>query len=399
MSQPTTSILLNSTAPAAPSGNQNCVPATDGATPLQSITLAPQKATSSLLGVVKPDGTTITVDGTGKLSAIAVVAPATVAPVLRVSNINSSNSATGLTVTFAGAVVGDFALVFAGGYSPTVPSGWTPVTIATGGTWFSMCAWKILTSGDISTGSVSSSFTAGLDCALAIYVAEGPTGGIREKESADNAGAGITITNTTSSAVLSSDVAIYFASTRAGSGGVIPVITPGSGSATTLQTAATSGSGDSQNILASQVMPGGVLAVANYFAAAGVGAFAAQIILQGITPTVLPPTGVVPGTYPNANITVDLDGRISAASSDLEGTTASLGGSSIAAGATVSGTVTLTGAVVGQKVAVSASDGSLPNPLIVLSAAVTAANTVTVQLAAIATVTPTAKTYNVTVIP
>lgn len=70
MSQPTTSILLNSTIPAAPTGNQNVKPQSDGATPQQSISLYPQKATSSLLGVVVPDGTTITVDGAGVISAV-----------------------------------------------------------------------------------------------------------------------------------------------------------------------------------------------------------------------------------------------------------------------------------------------------------------------------------------
>jgi hypothetical protein len=54
--------------------------------------------------------------------------------------------------------------------------------------------------------------------------------------------------------------------------------------------------------------------------------------------------------------------------------------------------------VVGSPVAVSASDGSLPNVLIVLSASVTSTNTVTVQLATIAAVTPPAKTYKVVVL-
>jgi hypothetical protein len=69
MSEPTTSIYLNSTTPVAPTGNQNVKPQTDGATPMQAISMYPQKATASLLGVVKPDGTSITVDGTGTLSA------------------------------------------------------------------------------------------------------------------------------------------------------------------------------------------------------------------------------------------------------------------------------------------------------------------------------------------
>ncbi|MHB1673766.1 MAG: hypothetical protein ACYCSP_05895 [Acidobacteriaceae bacterium] len=75
MSQPTTGILLNSTAPAAPAGNQNVKPQSDGATPLQSISFYPQPATAALLGVVKPDGTSITVDATGKISAVGGSGP------------------------------------------------------------------------------------------------------------------------------------------------------------------------------------------------------------------------------------------------------------------------------------------------------------------------------------
>jgi hypothetical protein len=80
----------------------------------------------------------------------------------------------------------------------------------------------------------------------------------------------------------------------------------------------------------------------------------------------------------------------------LAGTTAPIGGRAITAGTCLSGTVTVAGAAVGHTVGVSATDGTLPNPLIVLSAAVTSANTVTVQLCPISAVTPTAKSYNVT---
>jgi hypothetical protein len=68
MPTPTVSILLNSTTPAAPTGDQNVKPQTDGAAPLQSISFYPQKATASLRGTVKPDGTTTTVDGSGVIS-------------------------------------------------------------------------------------------------------------------------------------------------------------------------------------------------------------------------------------------------------------------------------------------------------------------------------------------
>ncbi len=79
----------------------------------------------------------------------------------------------------------------------------------------------------------------------------------------------------------------------------------------------------------------------------------------------------------------------------LSGTTASIGGGALTAGSCASGTATVAGASVGHPVYVSASDGTLPSGLIILSAAVTSTNTVTVQLCATASVTPPANTYNV----
>lgn len=69
MPPPTTGLYLNQTVPAVPSGNQAIVFQSDGATPEQSSTGYPQIATDTLLGVVKPDGTSITIDGTGTISA------------------------------------------------------------------------------------------------------------------------------------------------------------------------------------------------------------------------------------------------------------------------------------------------------------------------------------------
>lgn len=79
----------------------------------------------------------------------------------------------------------------------------------------------------------------------------------------------------------------------------------------------------------------------------------------------------------------------------LTGTTGSIGGSALTAGSCTTGTAAVAGATTGHPVSVSASDGSLPNGLIILSAAVTSANTVTVQLCAVASVTPAANTYNI----
>lgn len=96
MPAPTTSIYLNSSDPAPPTGNQNVMPQSDGATPQQSVTFYPQPATPDLLGVIVPDGVTITVDGSGKLTAVGTGGGGSfTAPV----TIESPNATTvGLTV-------------------------------------------------------------------------------------------------------------------------------------------------------------------------------------------------------------------------------------------------------------------------------------------------------------
>jgi hypothetical protein len=83
----------------------------------------------------------------------------------------------------------------------------------------------------------------------------------------------------------------------------------------------------------------------------------------------------------------------------LSGKTAAIGGE-LKAGNCAHGIASVVGAMVGQVVPhPAASDGSLDSPLETLSGAVTAANTVTVQRCAFASVTLPAKTYNVRVIP
>ena len=80
----------------------------------------------------------------------------------------------------------------------------------------------------------------------------------------------------------------------------------------------------------------------------------------------------------------------------LSGTTKAIGGAALTAGTCAMGTATVPGATVGHTVGVAATDGTLPNPLVVLSAAVTAKDTVSVQVCAITAVTVAAKSYNVT---
>ena len=102
----------------------------------------------------------------------------------------------------------------------------------------------------------------------------------------------------------------------------------------------------------------------------------------------------------SAQFQVDANGNLKAANfaGILAGTTGAVGGGALAAGSCVSKSVVIANAAVGSPVDVSASDGSLPDGLTILSAAVTAQGTVTVQLCAVGPVTPTTKTYNVRVL-
>ena len=83
----------------------------------------------------------------------------------------------------------------------------------------------------------------------------------------------------------------------------------------------------------------------------------------------------------------------------LAGSTSSIGGTALVLGGRVSGTATVTGAVVGAPCIASASTGAAPVAGIVISCSVTAANTVTVALTAMIAATPVSSAYNVRVLP
>lgn len=80
----------------------------------------------------------------------------------------------------------------------------------------------------------------------------------------------------------------------------------------------------------------------------------------------------------------------------LSGTTGSIGGGALIAGACASNTVTVTGATTGM---VALTDpNTYPGDGTLWDAQVTSANTVTVKVCAIVALTPTASTYNVRVL-
>lgn len=80
----------------------------------------------------------------------------------------------------------------------------------------------------------------------------------------------------------------------------------------------------------------------------------------------------------------------------LSGTSASLGGGALAAGACTSGTVAITGAAVGMDA--HATPSTYPGDGSEWAAYVSAANTITVKVCAIIALTPTASVYNVRVL-
>ncbi len=102
----------------------------------------------------------------------------------------------------------------------------------------------------------------------------------------------------------------------------------------------------------------------------------------------------------SAQFQVDAGGNVKAANfaGVLAGQTGAIGGKALAAGTCASGTATVAGAAIGTPVMVSASDGSLPGGLMMLSAAVTTANTVSVQVCAVSAGTPPLVSYNVRVV-
>lgn len=100
------------------------------------------------------------------------------------------------------------------------------------------------------------------------------------------------------------------------------------------------------------------------------------------------------------SLATNASGQVVPGAVHLSGTTAAIGGSVLAAGACSAGTVTITGAA--TTMVATASPSADPSPTLTtgvsIYAFVSAANTVTVRVCALAAVTPAAVTYNVRVL-
>jgi hypothetical protein len=195
----------------------------------------------------------------------------------------ASVSSNNITISLpTGSLAGDLAVLFVSAAAGvTNPTGWTNQYQNNAGLWTVLATTKTLSSGDISAGNVTVNCPAGsFDMHAGMVTFVGAGGGLRENEGTGGSGSTVTLTNTTTGSVLSTDTAIYWASLR-WAGATIPTITPASGSATTLQSGSTA---NAYSVLADQSMPGGSLAVASFFASSN-GCVAVQVIVEiGLAP-------------------------------------------------------------------------------------------------------------------
>jgi len=167
-------------------------------------------------------GANITVaatDNGSDTTTLTIGAISYTAPVVRGIGNGTGTSAGSIVVTFpAGAVAGGLCLISAGhDYNLGLPTGWTSLFNSTGSTWNGLVCYKILSSGDISTGSVTIAAGGTADWLYQAVTFVGPTGGVRECVGLSTGSGGTAFTLTTSSAVIASDAAFYFSSMRGGS--------------------------------------------------------------------------------------------------------------------------------------------------------------------------------------
>ncbi len=183
------------------------------------------------------------------------------------------------------AVAGDLCILCCtGAFASSAVGGWTTLFLYTAGVWNPYYAYKSLSSGDISTGSVTVNQGGSFDGELALAVF---TAGTTFIESQSSGGAS-PITLTCTSSVLSSSIGVYSNSARGGSTPTVGV-TPGGGSATQRETASTA---NTKATLWTQTMPGGVQAN-SFTSSGGIATVAFQAFVDGgVTGSLFIPAGL-----------------------------------------------------------------------------------------------------------
>lgn len=175
------------------------------------------------------------------------------------ASISTSTAVSSLAIPIcSGAQAGDFTLVFCNSaFNISNIATWTSILNHGGNTWNSIIESKLLSSGDISTGSVTCNASGGFDMVGATVSWIGATsGGVREFQTT-----GFTATFplplTSSSAVLSTDAGVYWSSGRRTSV-TAASITPGGGGPTTNLGSTPEVTTDSYSLLVDQLPAGGV---------------------------------------------------------------------------------------------------------------------------------------------
>lgn len=135
---------------------------------------------------------------------------------LRGTSTGAGASGSSFAVSFpSGTQVGDLVVIVCNhDFNLSVPSGWTNQDLHNGTTWNAMTISKVMTSGDISTGSVTISAGGSQDWTYIAAAFIGPTSGIREVDVISMFGGVQPATITTSGAVIATDMALYFATGR-----------------------------------------------------------------------------------------------------------------------------------------------------------------------------------------
>jgi hypothetical protein len=182
---------------------------------LQTRSSAPySKINSETLSGAGSVSATFTSAGDNWASSVAVGPTATTTLAVRATKITSVSSASSVVYTFpTGSQAGDMCLICVGhGFAVTVPAGWTQDDLSSGSNYNGAVFHKTLTSGDISTGSVTISFGGSFNGSVQGVTFVGVPTGIRTTAVVRNGSAPVTVT--TGSSPVAGDVAFYFGSAR-----------------------------------------------------------------------------------------------------------------------------------------------------------------------------------------
>lgn len=140
-------------------------------------------------------------------------------PTVRSSNITSS-SASSYTINWpTGTIAGDVVVVFGGhGFGINIPTGWTSLDKQDGGNFNGATFARVMTSGDITTGSVTITTAGGYNGVFSLVTITGSTmTGLRSPFFAVRSGAGVSSVSLSNTVVLSTDLVLAFISNRGNS--------------------------------------------------------------------------------------------------------------------------------------------------------------------------------------